>query len=149
MLVGGNAELMTQESTSFHASQSWSHGVTPLRHEHDERQRLRGLVQQVLRKTGDRIRNPGSQSVSEARSETSTDLKVRHHCIHQLLAERRVGFKRAADRTEGQEGPETHARLSRWDRESGQTVQRIVQLCHLTLWTRRSRRYQGRRSKTV
>lgn len=38
---------------------------------------------------------PGNQS----------HLKVRHHGVHQLFAERRVGFKRAADRTEGQEGP--------------------------------------------
>lgn len=48
VLVGRNAQLMTQETTSLHAGQSRSHRVSPLRNKDDEGQRLRGLVQELL-----------------------------------------------------------------------------------------------------
>lgn len=51
VLVGRDAQLVTQESTSLHAGQSRGHGVTPLRDEDNEGQGLRGLIQQLLTDT--------------------------------------------------------------------------------------------------
>lgn len=147
MLVGGNAELMTQESTSFHASQSWSHGVTPLRHEHDERQRLRGLVQQVLRKTGD-----GSETLDHSPFQRPDQrLVLTSKCVTMAsISSSQNGGLASNEPLTGQKDrkglkhmPDCYAGTGRVDRLCS------VQLCHLTLWTRRSRRYQGRRSKTV
>ena len=113
MLVGGDTQLMTEESTSLHASQSRGHGVTPLRNKDDEGQRLRGLIQKVLTETDHQSAahsGPVQTTTDLYRPGCYTDLEVCHHCIHHLFTERRVGFKRATDWREGQEGPEnTHS----------------------------------------
>lgn len=51
VLVGGDVQLVSQKPTSLHAGQSRRHRVTPLGDKHDEGQRLRGAVQQVLTET--------------------------------------------------------------------------------------------------
>lgn len=82
VLVGGHDDLAALPVGFLEPFEDRRRRFAPLGDEDDERQRLQRLGQQPL--------------------------KVRHHGVHQLLAERRVGLERARHRLEVQHRPERH-----------------------------------------